>query len=230
MSHGPRRFTKSELLLFHAAAGPVDQYGARDKYGGVGTDYHTYQKHEGEIVYHLTAQDKERRDNKERRKRRKDRPRERLIYAGIYDRLEVGTLHETAVLPYPVEDDYRIIDRVSYHCQERGYDREGYLPPCDSDGAQADKDIMKERGDRGDREFEFKAQRDIDAYAYHSVKEGPGRLILQVLTYGRSHSLYAEDLEWVPGKNLSEFQDNRIGCIRERPYNDLPVLSKLLYR
>ena len=70
--------------------------------------------------------------------------------------------HQRDVLPDPVEDDDRVVDRVAEHGQHRGDRRVRHLPPEQRVDADRDHDVVQQRDDHRPRELEVEPDREVE--------------------------------------------------------------------
>ena len=100
-------------------------------------------------------------DRQQRDERRRERPRDRLPQRDVRDLPERAALHQRDVLPDPVEDDDRVVDRVPEHRQDRGDRRGRHLPPEQRVDPDRDQDVVDQRHDRGHGELPLEPHRDV---------------------------------------------------------------------
>ena len=100
------------------------------------------------------AEEEQRADRQQRDERRRQRAADRLPERDVDDRRERRAPHDRHVLADAVEDDDRVVDRVTEHGQDRGDRRLGHLAPGERVDADGDQDVVEQRGDHrhGERE------------------------------------------------------------------------------
>ena len=121
------------------------------------------EQREREVLQRRAAEEEQRADRQQRDERRGERPADRLPERDVDDRRERRAPHDRHVLADAVEDDDRVVDRVTEHGQHRGDRRFGHLPPCQRVDADRDQDVVQHRDDHRHREREaVEPQRDVE--------------------------------------------------------------------
>ena len=171
-----------------------DRDGRRDEPAGVGGRERADEHGERKALEHFAAEQEQRQDRQEHRARRDDRPRQRLVEAGVDHPVQRFLPALPRVLAHAVEDDDHVVHRVAHHRQHGGDDVERHFVPEEHEERQRDEHVVERRHDRAERKAPLKAEGNVGRDG-EDRQHGRGNApALQVSADDGAHAFSADDL------------------------------------
>src|SRR5690606_3082026 len=126
-------------------------------------DHDAEEENQRELADRPATEDEEREERGQRRHARQHRPRERLVDRTVDQRNDLLTPpRRLQILADPIEDNDRVVQRVTQDRQHGGDGRQRNLEPEDRQDPERDEHIVSGRDDRSHAETPFEAERQID--------------------------------------------------------------------
>ena len=102
--------------------------------------------------------------------------------------------HLAEVLPYPVEDDHRLVHRVTEHRQHRGEHGQGELPLEEGEKAEDDHHVVQVGDDAGEAEAPLEAHPQVQHDADRGDEQRKRAVLDELLADLRTDELHAAQL------------------------------------
>ena len=99
------------------------------------------------------------------------------------------------VLAHAVEDDHRLVDRVTEHREHRRQHRQRKLPAEDREHADHQDHVVQIGDDRGDRELPLEAEGEVDHDADDDQQQCERAVVREFLADRRADELHALELD-----------------------------------
>ena len=175
-----------EVLVLGRAQIPDDKQSARDAYRAVRTSDDADEEGEGEVADDLAAPDVHRDDRKQRRERGVDGTRERLVDGPVHEFVNSERANVGPVFPDAVEDDYRVVQRVTRDGEDGRDEGYGNFLPGKAVRSEHYYYVVHQRSDGDRAETEAEAIRHVDEYRGECEGERPDGLHTQLSADDRS--------------------------------------------
>src|SRR6187402_433404 len=146
-------------------------------------------------MQHFAAEEVERKYGQERQAGAQDGSAERLVDALVHDGAQIGLAHRLQVFADTVEDDDRIVHRVTDERKDRGHYRQRDLLVGQREGADGDQRVVEDGDDGCCAVDQLKAEPEVDQHACERPQDGPTGLPRELLARGGSNDvglLYTE--------------------------------------
>ena len=146
---------------------PVNKYGTGYEYGRVGSHNDTYHQGEGEAGKHSPGYDEQDEGGHEGCERGYNGSGENLVDGDVHRLCKGLTLPQPPVLPYSVEHDDGIVDRVTDYGEYCRYDRQRNVHSDQSQKSNRDQGIVGQSYHCSHSPLELESVPDVEDYEDH---------------------------------------------------------------